>query len=106
MHVLREAAESSDLLVLGGRRLTGLDEVFRGGGKGAALAGHLPCPLALVPEDPGDRAVDAPVVVGVDGSDASRAAVELAFAEAAAAGCSLAAVQVRKPRDAASPGRR
>lgn len=103
VHVLRESAESAALMVIGSRHLTGLDEAFSGGGKGAALAGHLPCPLALIPQDTGATAVDAPVVVGVDGSVESQAAVALAFAEAAASGSTLVAVHVLKPRDAASP---
>jgi nucleotide-binding universal stress UspA family protein len=100
--VLRDAAETAALLVLGARRLTGVEGVFFDRGKGHMLVGHVPCPLALVPQAPAAPA-DGPVVVGVDGSDSSLAAVELAFAEADAAKTELVAVEVRRPRDAAWP---
>jgi nucleotide-binding universal stress UspA family protein len=103
VHVLREAAEAAALLVLGTRRFTGLEGTFAAGDKGEALTGHLSCPLALVPPPSPDTPVDAPVVVGVDGSAASRSAVDFAFAEAAAWRAVLVAVHVRKPRDAAWP---
>lgn len=95
--VLREASEQAALLVLGARRLTGIEGAFAGSGKGHALVGHLPCPVALVPGAPRNTA--GPVVVGVDGSPASTAAIDLAFAEADAAGAQLIAVAVRSPRD-------
>jgi nucleotide-binding universal stress UspA family protein len=102
-HVLREAAETAALLVLGAHRLTAVEGTFAGGGKGHALVGHLPCPVALVPEPSPDIAADAPVVVGVDGSASSLAAIELAFEEADAVKAELVAVEVRRPRDAAWP---
>ncbi|WP_329128517.1 universal stress protein [Streptomyces sp. NBC_01476] len=121
VHVLREAGERAALLVVGARKLSGLQGSLSDGGKGEALLGHLPCPLALIPEAPGttetvhapeaaqapgagvDTPPDAPVVVGVDGSAASQAAVGLAFAEAAAAKAPLVAVRVCRPREAAWP---
>jgi nucleotide-binding universal stress UspA family protein len=102
VHVLREAGEEAALLVLGGHRFTGIESAFAGG-KGHALVGHLPCPMALVPEPPPDIPTDAPVVVGVDGSASSLAAIDVAFAEADAAKTDLVAVEVRRPRDAAWP---
>lgn len=103
VHALREAAEHAAVVVVGARRFGGLQDALSGGGKGHALVGHLPCPLALVPEAPGNVPAGAPVVVGVDGSPGSLAAIDLAFAEAAAAGAELVAVEVRAPRDAAWP---
>lgn len=102
-HVLREAADDAALLVLGARRFTSLADSIAGGSTARLLVGHLPCPVALVPERSADTPQDAPVVVGVDGSSASRAAVEPAFFEAAAAGVGLAAVEVRPPREAGTP---
>jgi nucleotide-binding universal stress UspA family protein len=99
VRVLREAAEAAGLLVIGARRLTGVEGVFAGSGKGHALAGHLPCPVALVPEPAPGVTEYAPVVVGVDGSSASRVALDLAFAEADAAKAGVVAVEVRRPRD-------
>ncbi|CAG6395859.1 universal stress protein [Streptomyces cocklensis] len=97
--VLLESGESAALIVLGARRLTGVEGAFAGRGKGHALLGHLPCPVALVPEPAASVPDDAPVVVGVDGSPSSTAAVDLAFAEADAAKTALVAVAVRNPRD-------
>lgn len=97
--VLREAGDDAAFLVLGARRLTGVEGAFTGSGKGHALLGHLPCPVALVPGPAGDLPQTAPVVVGVDGSASSAAAVDLAFAEADAARTAVVAVAVRNPRD-------
>lgn len=102
-HVLREAAEAAALLVLGVRRLIGVEGAFATRGKGHLLVGHLPCPLVLVPDTSAGTPADAPVVVGVDGSTSSLAAIDLAFAEADAARVELVAVEVRRPRDAAWP---
>lgn len=103
-HALLEAGRTAALVVLGAHRHSWLEGVFAGGGrKGHALIGHLPCPLALVPEPSATALPDAPVVVGVDGSDGSLAALELAFAEADAAGAELVAVEVLRPHDAAKP---
>ncbi len=102
-HVLREAGEQAALLVLGARRFTSLADAFAGGSKGQSLMGHVPCAMALVPQPSKDMPANAPVVVGVDGSAASRAAVDLAFTEAAAAKTGLTAVEVRRPREAEMP---
>ena len=99
VQVLREAAEAAELLVLGARRLTGVEGAFAGSGKVHALAGHLPCPVALVPEPEPGVPDYAPVVVGVDGSSSSHVALDLAFAEAGAAKVDLVAVEVRRSRD-------
>ncbi|MFI0724134.1 universal stress protein [Streptomyces sp. NPDC021224] len=97
VRVLRDAGERAAVMVLGARRLTGVEGAFAGSGKGHALVGQVPCPVALIPGIPPDAA--GPVVVGVDGSSASTAAVDLAFEEADAAGAPLVAVAVRNPRD-------
>ncbi|MCL2554662.1 MAG: universal stress protein [Actinomycetia bacterium] len=97
--VLHAAAESADLLVLGGRRLTGVEGAFAGGSTAHSLAGHLPCPMALVPEPAAGILGYAPVVVGVDGSSSSHVALDLAYAEADAAKVDLVAVEVRRPHN-------
>ena len=65
VRVLREAAEHASQLVLGAKRLTESDLLFVGHGKGVALLGHVPCPLALVPQERANQTGDGPVVVGV-----------------------------------------
>jgi len=97
VQALRDAAEKAALLVIGARRLTGVEGAFAGRGKAHALVGHLPCPAVLVPEPVLGVSRTAPVVVGVDGSPSAMAAVDLAFAEADAAGADLVAVSVRRP---------
>jgi nucleotide-binding universal stress UspA family protein len=99
VRVLRDTGEMAAFLVLGARRLSGVEGAFAGTGKGHALLGHLRCPVALVPEPVPGTPDDAPVVVGVDGSPASAAAVDLAFAEADAAGTAVVGVAVRDPAD-------
>lgn len=103
VHVLREAAEEATQLVLGVRRLTEAHSALPIGSKGASLVGHLPCPIALVPEPQPDVSGSGPVVVGVDGSAASEAAIAFAFEEATLGNVDLQAVEVRHPRDADWP---
>lgn len=86
-------SENAALMVLGSRGLGG----FKGmliGSTAVALAAHGRCPVAVVrgrtPD--GDPPTDGPVVVGVDGSSASAAAVALAFEEASLRGTDLVAV--------------
>ena len=74
--VLCEAAESADLLVLGSRGLGAVKGVLLGS-VSAHCASAAPCPVALIPErdEPPEREL---VVVGVDGSPLSEAAVKWA----------------------------
>jgi nucleotide-binding universal stress UspA family protein len=78
--VLLEESSRAELLVLGSRGLGGFAELLAGS-VAVELAAHGRCPVVVVRGEtsPGD----GPVVVGVDGSPASEAAIELAFAEAA-----------------------
>ncbi|UQA90955.1 universal stress protein [Streptomyces halobius] len=96
-HVLREAAEHAAVLVVGARRAVEPGEVLTFGGVGAALVGHPPCPVVLAFEPVESGEGSGPVVVGVDGSAASAAAVAFAFEEADLWGVPLRAVQVRRP---------
>ncbi len=103
VHILREAGETAAMLVLGAHKYNVVESALAGSDKGHALIGHLPCTLALVPERPDETEASGPVVVGTDGSPSSLAAIELAFAEADAAGVPLVAVEVCRPGDAAWP---
>lgn len=81
--------ESSDalLMVLGSRGLGGFPGALVGS-TAVALVAHGHCPVAVI--RPGTP--DGPVVVGVDGSPASEAAVAVAFEEASLHGTDLVAV--------------
>jgi nucleotide-binding universal stress UspA family protein len=87
--VLRAASEGAALLVCGSSGLGAISGLLAGSVT-VALAGHSACPLAVVRGEP--ALPDAPVVVGVDGSPASEAAVGIAFDEAAQRGGRLIAV--------------
>ncbi|HKN96460.1 MAG TPA: universal stress protein [Pseudonocardiaceae bacterium] len=85
---LVEESGSARLVVVGSRGLGG----FRGmlvGSTAVALAARGHCPVAVIRG--GDRRT-GPVVVGVDGSPASDAAIELAFEEASLRRTELVAV--------------
>ncbi|MFJ7910478.1 universal stress protein [Kitasatospora sp. NPDC096204] len=103
VRVLRDAADEAAQLVLGVRRLSEPRSALPIGSKGASQAGHLNCPLTLVPEPAEGVSAPGPVMVGVDGSPASHAAVGLAFEEAAMAGTDVLAVEVRRPTEAGRP---
>lgn len=80
---LRAEAASAALLVLG---TTGIRPLGRAliGSVSIALAAHAQCPVALIRPHVAEEVppVEGPVVVGVDGSPSSEAAVALAFDEA------------------------
>lgn len=87
--VLLEQAEDAQLLVVGSRGLGG----FRGmllGSTGIQVASHAPCPVAVIRALP----ADAPrrVVVGLDGSELSQAALAWGFDYASRHGMTLNAV--------------
>lgn len=85
----------ADRLVLGSR---GLGEVkgLLAGSVSTAVASHSAAPVVVVRGRTLDGAppAEGPVVVGVDGSESCRDAVEIAFAEAAARDATLVAVNV------------
>jgi len=72
--VLCESAESADLLVLGSRGLGAVKGVLLGS-VSAHCASAAPCPVALIPDLDDDAPERELVVVGVDGSALSDAAV-------------------------------
>ncbi|MFJ9846657.1 universal stress protein [Kitasatospora sp. NPDC101155] len=103
VRVLREAADEASQLVLGIRRLTEAHSALPIGSKGASLVGHLSCPITLVPEPPDGVPGPGAVVVGVDSSESSRAAIGFAFEEASIGGTEVLAIEVRRPTEAGQP---
>ncbi|WP_028927720.1 universal stress protein [Pseudonocardia acaciae] len=90
--VLRAESERAALLVVGGRGAGGVLGLLVGS-VAVSMAVHAACPVIVVPE-PRDEPVpaDAPVVVGVDGSSHSEAAVAFAFEAASVRHAPLVAV--------------
>lgn len=81
--VLVEASETAAVVIMGARGRGAITSVLLGS-VSAQVAREAHCPVVVVREYP-DTSVDtadAPVVVGVDGTNASTAAVEFAFHQA------------------------
>ena len=89
--VLREASSHADLLVMGRRGLGGVQGLLMGSISTYVVA-HADCPVVVVPDEEAAKASDGPVVVGVDGSSVSTAAIAEAFALASFLGAPLTAV--------------
>lgn len=91
---IEEASRHADLLVLGehgGSRLSG--SFFGTRAVKAAATAH--CPVAVIPK--GDVHPNAAVVVGIDGSEASKHAIAFAAEEASFRGLPLVAVYAWMP---------
>ncbi|GGQ19953.1 universal stress protein [Streptomyces roseolilacinus] len=98
----REAAHAR-LVVLGSRWLGRWEEAFGTGSVVMPVSARARCPVVVVRE-PEHTSEDEPfLVVGVDGSEESSAAVAFAFAEARLRGVAVRAVRVR-PRPLAGLG--
>lgn len=93
--VLRAESASAELVALGDRGLGGFTGLLVGS-VAVELAAHASCPVVVVrgPEPDYVTPLPEPVVVGVDGSPASEAAVAFAFEAAALRGVPLVAVHV------------
>ena len=90
---LIEASRTAVMMVVGSRGLGGVAGLLAGS-TAVGLAGHGECPVAVIRDlTPVDvLTLSGPVVVGVDGSRASAAALAAAFEEASLAGAELVAV--------------
>ncbi|MCZ9309559.1 universal stress protein [Corynebacterium uberis] len=91
--MLLEMSKESTMIVMGSRGLGGLSGMVMGS-VSAAVVSHASCPVVVVRED---NLVDettkyGPIVVGVDGSEVSEKATEIAFAEADVRDAELVAV--------------
>ncbi|WP_327075054.1 universal stress protein [Kitasatospora purpeofusca] len=91
----RESAQAT-LVVLGTRRLNRIEEVLSLSSVAVPVSAQAHCPVAVVPGP--EHITQAPpyVVVGVDGSPASEAAVRFALDLAARRGADVRAVLVRR----------
>jgi nucleotide-binding universal stress UspA family protein len=94
-YVLVEGSRQAKLIVLGCRGRGGFQELMLGS-VSAQVAAHAHCPVLVVRPDA--RTVPSgPVLVGVDGSAAGGAAVEVGFAEAADRHVGLVVMHVFTP---------
>ena len=103
--MLLEMSREAGMIVMGSRGLGGLSGVMLGSVSGAVVS-HAYCPVVVVRED--NAVTDAnkygPVVVGIDGSEVSRRAAEVAFEEAQARGAELIAVHSWLDTQVPAPG--
>jgi len=94
IEVLGSEARRARLLVLGDRGLGGVAGLVLGS-VAVGLAARGACPVVIVRGETGNT--DGPVVVGIDGSPVSEAALGFAFAAAAVRGVALVAVHAWSP---------
>ncbi|MFJ3792747.1 universal stress protein [Kitasatospora sp. NPDC090091] len=94
---LCEESQHAELVVLGSRRMSRLDELLSSYSVAVPLAAQSDCPVVVVRET-GHGTTDRPVVVaGFDASPESRAALDVAADLAARRGARLRVVQVWSP---------
>ncbi|WJY98523.1 universal stress protein [Corynebacterium fournieri] len=103
--MLLEMSKDCTMVVMGSRGLSGLSGMVLGSVSGAVVS-HASCPVVVVREDNAVTDVNkyGPVVVGVDGSEVSQRATEVAFEEAAARGAELLAVHTWVDTQIQGPG--
>jgi nucleotide-binding universal stress UspA family protein len=94
--VLAEASRDADLVVVGTRGHSALSRAVLGS-VSSSLLHHAHCPVAVVPEAQPASERAPRVVVGVDHSPASKAALAWAVEHAVSRGAALAPVIVREP---------
>lgn len=95
---LRDAAEGAELLVVGSRGRGAVRSALLGSVALHCIS-HAPVPVLVVHPTPADAPVEPRVVVGVDGSIDSRAALAAAVEEAARTGADLHVVAAYSPAD-------
>lgn len=79
--MLGVASSAARMVVVGSRGMTPLNRILLGSVSNA-LVHHAHCPVAVIHDENGAATQKLPVLVGVDGSPASEAAVNIAFDEA------------------------
>lgn len=88
---LIEESKYADLLVVGSRGRGGFADLVIGS-TALRVASHALCPVVVVPAAPVDEPTRHGVVVGVDGSELSEAAIEFAFQRASETHQALTAI--------------
>jgi len=88
-HVLADASEGADAVVVGRRGLGGVRSALMGSVSNR-LTIHAKCPVIVIGE--GEAPATGPIVVGVDGSEFGTNALRYAITEAAVRGSSVRAV--------------
>ena len=103
--MLLEMSREATMIVMGSRGLGGLSGMVLGSVSGAVVS-HASCPVVVVREDSAvtEETKYGPVVVGVDGSDVSKKATEVAFHEADARGAELIVVHTWMDTQVQGPG--
>lgn len=91
VHVLVHVGEHASVIVLGHRDRT-LAGRLRAGSTATGVAARAHCPVVSVPQGWADGETHGRIVVGVDESEASHDAVDVAFAEAQRRGATLLAL--------------
>src|SRR5699024_10110167 len=79
---LLEVSTDASLVVLGSRGLGSLDSLFLGS-VSTRVSARAACPTVVVPVNGAHRNTDGPIVVGVDGSAHSDAALRFALGQSA-----------------------
>ncbi|MBP2328764.1 nucleotide-binding universal stress UspA family protein [Kibdelosporangium banguiense] len=92
VQTLVDMSADAAMIVLGARGLGGFTGMLVGTTANSVVAGAM-CPVVVVRTAPlGPSRTGGPIVVGVDGSPASEAAIKFAFEEASLRGCALIAL--------------
>lgn len=95
--VLLQEARNASLVVVGSWHLSRRREMFTPASVALPLSARAPCPVVVVREPEHVSQEPAYLVVGVDGSAHSAAAVDMAFEEAALRGAQLRALYAWHP---------
>ncbi|MGY1525812.1 universal stress protein [Streptomyces sp. MN3] len=95
--ILHEETRNASLVVVGSWHLSRRRTLFSAASVALPLAAHAACPVVVVPEPEHITQRPAYFVVGVDGSEHSAEAVNLAMEEAALRGANLRALYVWHP---------
>lgn len=88
---LVDLSTDADMIVVGSRGLGAFNRAVLGS-VSTGMVHHAHCPVAIIHDDAPSVPVNAPVLLGIDGSTASVSAAEVAFDEASRRGVDLVAV--------------